>query len=177
MGLPLYRNELSEFSKVALIAMNDGVDPNSGIKLCEGVGHFRDFTGFDQVLACWEKVIREMCRQCVIIDATCDMVLEQDTADILCSALTDDCLERGLNMKDGGAVYDFISDLQVGIANLADSLAALKKVVFEDRAVTPAELWTALAANFEGEQNERIRLCCRRRPSMEMMTTMWTGWL
>ena len=152
------------FPKSLLIAMNDGVDPNSGIKLCEGVGHFRDFTGFDQVLACWEKVIREMCRQCVIIDATCDMVLEQDTADILCSALTDDCLERGLNMKEGGAVYDFISDLQVGIANLADSLAALKKVVFEDRAVTPAELWTALAANFEGEQNERIRALLQAAP-------------
>ena len=85
-------------------------------------------------------------------------------ADILCSALTDDCLERGLNMKEGGAVYDFISDLQVGIANLADSLAALKKVVFEDRAVTPAELWTALAANFEGEQNERIRALLQAAP-------------
>ena len=129
------------FPKALLIAMNDGVDPASGTKLCEGIGHFKDFTSFDQVLQCWDKVIREMCRQCTIIDATCDMVLEQDTADILCSALTDDCIERGLNMKEGGAVYDFISDLQVGIANLADSLAAMKKVVFEDRAVTPARLW------------------------------------
>ena len=66
-------------------------------------------------------------RQCTVIDATCDMVLEENTADILCSALTDDCIERGLNMKEGGAVYDFISDLQVGIANLADSLAAVKR--------------------------------------------------
>lgn len=72
-------------------------------------------------------------------------------------------MSAGLNMKEGGAVYDFISDLQVGIANLADSLAALKKVVFEDRAVTPAELWTALAANFEGEQKRGSGLCCRRR--------------
>lgn len=145
------------FPKALLIAMNNGVDPASGTKLCEGVGHFRDFTSFDQVLACWDKVIREMCRQCTIIDATCDMVLERDTADILCSALTDDCIERGLNMKEGGAVYDFISDLQVGIANLADSLAAMKKVVFEEKAVTPAQLWEALQANFEGPVYGRIR--------------------
>lgn len=145
------------FPKALLIAMNDGVDPASGTKLVEGAGHFRDFTSFDDVMRCWDKVIREMARQCVIIDATCDMVLEQDTADILCSALTDDCIERGLNMKEGGAVYDFISDLQVGIANLADSLAAMKKVVFEDGAVTPPQLWDALMSDYAGEEGERIR--------------------
>lgn len=145
------------FPKALLIAMNDGVDPASGTKLCEGNGHFRDFKSFEELMRCWDKVIREMCRQCTIIDATCDMVLEKDTADILCSALTDDCIERGLNMKEGGAVYDFISDLQVGIANLADSLAAMKKVVFEDRAVSPEELWAALESDFAGEEGERIR--------------------
>lgn len=152
------------FPKALLIAMNDGVDPASGTKLCEGIGHFKNFTCFDQVLACWDKVIREMCRQCTIIDATCDMVLEENTADILCSALTDDCIERGLNMKEGGAVYDFISDLQVGIANLADSLAAIKKVVFEDKAVTPAQLWDALQANFEAPENERVRTLLQNAP-------------
>ncbi len=152
------------FPKALLIAMNDGVDPASGTKLCEGSGHFKDFTEFDQVLGCWDKVIREMCRQCTIIDATCDMVLEQDTADILCSALTDDCIERGLNMKEGGAVYDFISDLQVGIANLADSLAAMKKVVFEEKKVSPAELWEALRTDFAGERNEEIRRLLRDAP-------------
>lgn len=152
------------FPKALLIAMNDGVDPASGTRLCEGTGHFRDMESFDEVKACWDKVIREMCRQCTIIDATCDMVLEENTADILCSALTDDCIERGLNMKEGGAVYDFISDLQVGIANLADSLAAVKKVVFEDGAVTPARLWEALEQNFEGPENERIRALLQAAP-------------
>ena len=152
------------FPKALLIAMNDGVDPASGTRLCEGAGHFRDMESFDEVKACWDKVIREMCRQCTVIDATCDMVLEENTADILCSALTDDCIERGLNMKEGGAVYDFISDLQVGIANLADSLAAVKKVVFEDAAVTPARLWEALEQSFEGPENERIRALLQAAP-------------
>ncbi len=152
------------FPKALLIAMNDGVDPSSGTKLCEGIGHFKNFTSFDQVLQCWDKVIREMCRQCTIIDATCDMVLEQDTADILCSALTDDCIERGLNMKEGGAVYDFVSDLQVGIANLADSFAAIKKVVFEEQKVSPAELWEALQSDFAGEKNQKIRELLQEAP-------------
>lgn len=145
------------FPKSLMIALNDGVDIESGIKVCEGVGHFKDMTSFDQVMAAWDKIIREFTRQCVIIDNCCDTVLEKDTADILCSALCDDCIERGLNLKEGGAVYDFISDLQVGIANQGDSLAAIKKCVFEDRAITPAQLWDALMNNFAGEEGERIR--------------------
>ena len=145
------------FPKALLIALNDGVDPASGTKLVDGVGHLRDFDSFEDVKRCWDKVIREMCRQCVIIDATCDMVLEEDTMDVLLSALTDDCIERGLNLKEGGAVYDFVSDLQVGIANLADSFAAMKQVVFEQQLVSPGELWDALMGDFAGERGEEIR--------------------
>lgn len=145
------------FPKSLMIALNDGVDIESGIKVCEGVGHFKGMTSFGQVMAAWEKIIRAFTRQCVIIDNCCDIVLEHDTADILCSALCDDCIERGLNLKEGGAVYDFISDLQVGIANQGDSLAAIKKCVFEDHAFTPAQLWDALMNNFAGEEGERIR--------------------
>jgi formate C-acetyltransferase len=145
------------FPKSLLIALNDGVDVESGIRVCEGAGHFVTMQSFGEVMAAWEVIIREFTRQCVIIDSVADTVLERDTADILCSALCDDCIERGLNLKEGGAVYDFISDLQVGIANLADSLAAIKKCVFEDRAMTPAELWDALQHNFVGAKNESIR--------------------
>jgi formate C-acetyltransferase len=145
------------FPKSLLIALNDGVDNASGTRLCRGAGHFRDMRSFDEVMRAWDRIIREFTRQCVIIDSTADTVLERDTADVLCSALCDDCIERGLNLKEGGAVYDFISDLQVGIANLADSLAAIKKCVFEDRSVSAAELWDALEANFEGPRNEEIR--------------------
>ncbi len=152
------------FPKALLIALNDGVDPATGIMLVGGAGHFRDMKTFGEVLHAWDVVIREMCRQCTIIDATCDRVLERETADILLSALTDDCIGRGLNLKEGGAVYDFISDLQVGIANLADSLAAIKKVVFEDGAVKPWELWEALQANFEGPENAKIRALLEAAP-------------
>lgn len=145
------------FPKSLLIALNDGVDVKSGIKLCAGAGHFRNMTSFKQVMEAWDKIIREFTRQCVIMDNCADMAIEEVTADVLCSALTDDCIERGLNLKEGGAVYDFISDLQVGIANLADSLAAIKKCVFEDKSFTPEQLWSALLNNFTGEEGRRIQ--------------------
>ena len=152
------------FPKSLLIALNDGVDPKSGKRLpgsngkpLPSVKHFRDMKDFTEVMDAWERIIRDFTRHCVIMDSCADTVLERDTADILCSALCDDCIERCLNLKEGGAVYDFISDLQVGIANLADSLAAIKKCVFEDKIFSAAELWDAIMANFEGDRNEEIR--------------------
>lgn len=145
------------YPKTLLIALNNGYDPKSGEKLSEGVGHFRDFTSFDQVMQAWDTTITQFTRENVTIDTTVDRVLELNTADILCSALVDDCIERGLNLKEGGAIYDMISDLQVGIANLADSFSAIKKCVFEDKLFSPAELWEALVTNYEGEKGEKIR--------------------
>ncbi|NLJ40235.1 MAG: glycyl radical protein [Clostridiales bacterium] len=145
------------FPKSLLIAMNDGIEPISGHKLIEGVGHFRDMTSFDQLKHAWDVVIRDFTRHSVIIENVCDLTLEKDVPDILCSTLTDDCIGRGLTLKEGGAIYDFISGLQVGIANLADSLAAIKKLVFEEQRLTPAQLWDALESDFAGEEGEAIR--------------------
>ncbi len=145
------------FPKSLLIAMNDGVDPETGTRLMEGAGHFKDMTSYEQLKEAWDKIIKEFTRQSVIIENACDMVLEEDVPDVLCSALCEDCIGRGLTLKEGGAVYDFISGLQVGIANLADSLAAVKKLVFEEKKLTPAQLWDALMSDFAGEEGERIR--------------------
>lgn len=145
------------YPKTLLIAMNNGVDPKSGVRLMEGAGNFVDFSKYEEVENAWNKTIAEFTKQQVIIDAAVDRCLEKNTMDVLCSALTDDCIERGLSLKEGGAVYDMISDLQVGIANLADSLSAIKKCVFDDKLISPQELWNSILNNFEGEEGKRIQ--------------------
>ncbi len=145
------------FPKSLLIAMNDGVDPKSGTKLIEGVGHFKDMKSYEDLEHAWDVIIRDFTRHSAIIENACDMVLEEEVPDVLCSALCEDCIGRGLTLKEGGAIYDFISGLQVGIANLADSLAAVKKLVFEEHKLTTEELWHALETDFAGEDGEHIR--------------------
>jgi formate C-acetyltransferase len=145
------------FPKTLMIALNDGVDMESGRRVCEGARHFLNMESFADVMRAWDIFVREFCRQAVILDACADMALEREAPDILCSTLTDDCIARGKHIKEGGAVYDFISDLQVGIANLGDSLAAIKKCVYEDKSVTREELWNALCSDFAGEEGERVR--------------------
>jgi len=145
------------FPKTLLIALNDGVDIKSGERVAKGTGHFLDMEGFDDVMLAWDVFVREFTRHSVVLDSCADMVLEQEVPDILCSALIDDCIARGKHLKEGGSVYDFISGLQVGIANLGDSLAAIKKCVYEDKTVTREELWEALLNDFAGEDGARVR--------------------
>lgn len=152
------------FPKTLLIAMNSGADPKTGTQLAPGARHFTEMTSFDEVMAAWETTVRELQRQCVILDAAADTALEQNVADILCSALTDDCIGRGKPLKEGGAVYDFVSGLQVGIANLGDSLAAIKRCVFEDATITPTELWDALQSDFAGARGAEIQALLQAAP-------------
>ncbi|WP_116115556.1 glycyl radical protein [Austwickia chelonae] len=152
------------FMKTLLIAMNNGVDPASGTRLTSPTTHFTAMTSFDEVMTAWEVTVRELQRQCIVLDAAADTALEENVADILCSALTDDCIGRGRPLKEGGAVYDFVSGLQVGIANLGDALAALKKCVFEDASITTTELWDALQNDFAGERGREIQELLQAAP-------------
>ena len=145
------------FPRVLLCAMNNGVDMTSGKKFTQGYGYFKDFTSYEQLMEIWDKTVREMTKYSVIVENAIDKASERDVPDILCSALTDDCIARGKTIKEGGAVYDFISGLQVGIADMADSLAAIKKLVFDEKKITPAELWDAILDNFESPENKKIQ--------------------
>jgi formate C-acetyltransferase/4-hydroxyphenylacetate decarboxylase large subunit len=74
-----------------------------------------------------------------------------------CSVLTDDCIEKGLTMDDGGVRYKDSPTLLIsGMVNVANSLAAIKKCVFEEQVVSMKELKEALAVNFEGNGYHEI---------------------
>ena len=64
------------------------------------------------------------------------------------SGLVDDCMKRGKSVQEGGAVYNFTGPQGFGIANVADSLYAIKTLVFDEKKVTLAEYKRALALNF-----------------------------
>lgn len=147
------------FPRVLLCAMNDGVDLTTGKRFTKGYGYFKDMKSYEELLSAWDKTVREMTRYSVIVENAIDKASERDVPDVLCSALTDDCIGRGKTIKEGGAVYDFISGLQVGIANMADSLAAIKKLVFEEKKITPIQLWNAILDDFQSDENKKFKQC------------------
>ena len=145
------------FPRILMIALNRGVDLTSGEKVFDTDACFEEMTSFDEVWQAWVDVVKYFTPISVALDNCADYALEMEVPDSLLSAFVDDCIKRGKHIKEGGAVYDFIGPLQVGIANIGDSLAAIKKLVFEEKRLTTKQLWHALITNFEDEDGFRIQ--------------------
>ncbi len=145
------------FPRVLLCTMNNGVDLTSKKRFTKGYGFFTEMESYEELLAAWDKTVREMTRYSVIVENAIDKASERDVPDVLCSALTDDCISRGKTIKEGGAVYDFISGLQVGIANMANCLAAIKKLVYDEKKITREQLWNAILDDFQSPENRKIQ--------------------
>ncbi len=145
------------FMRVFLAAINGGKDTMSGKTFHESQGNLASFRHFGEVMKAWEEQVKFYTKISVEIDTAIDMALEENVPDILCSAFVDDCIERGKTIKEGGSKYDFISGLQVGIANLGNSLVAIKKLVFEKKKISGIQLLKHLENDFEGREGEKIR--------------------
>lgn len=145
------------FMRVFLAAMNNGLDEMSGKTFHKGTGNFINFKNFSNLMLAWKNQVEFYTRATVEIDTAADIALEELVPDILCSAFVNDCISRGKTIKEGGSVYDFISGLQVGIANLGNSLAAIKKLVFEEAIISKETLAENLKNNFNGKDGEKVR--------------------
>lgn len=73
----------------------------------------------------------------------------------LLSCFVNDCLERGLDIEKGGAIYNWIMPSFIGVANVVDALYAIKTLVFEEKKLTISEYKNIVDHNFEG--NEALR--------------------
>jgi pyruvate-formate lyase len=74
------------------------------------------------------------------------------------SSMVKGCLESGRDVTQGGAVYNFVTVEGVGLATAADSLCAIKKLVFDEGKVSMTDLVQAILNNFEGYEKLRLRL-------------------
>ncbi|MBK1812136.1 glycyl radical protein [Clostridium sp. YIM B02505] len=138
------------------LTLNDGYDKRTGHTMLSGNGSLKDFKTYEDLWKAWEKNIEYYTKLSIVSDKVADTNL-LEFPDILCSSLIDDCIERCKTAKEGGAVYDIVAGLQVGLANAANSFAALKKAVYEDKLLTLEQIIEVLDNNFEGEEGEGIR--------------------
>lgn len=144
------------FPKILNIVMRGGIDDVSGRRIYIGK-QFGNMTSFEELFHEWSKAMSYFAKQSVVIDTYSDMMIEEVVPEAFNAALVDDCIDRGKNVKEGGAHYDFTSGLQVGIANTGNALTAIKKLVFAEKKISCQELQTALDSNFEGIRGEQIR--------------------
>jgi pyruvate formate-lyase/glycerol dehydratase family glycyl radical enzyme len=144
--------------KILEITLHDGVDPSTGRRLGPATGDPRGFRGFDDLFDAWRRQVEHFVEIKVEGNRVFEEAYARHAPVPFLSILTDDCIARGRDYHDGGARYNTSYIQGVGIGSLTDSLAALRRLVYEDESVTLAELLEALGADFEGHEKLRQRL-------------------
>lgn len=106
-----------------------------------------------------EEIQNAMTAHVAVINAIFDRFPAEQFPDPFLSVLTRDCISRARDVNDGGAEFPRFHGIGVmGLANIADSLAAVKKLVFEEKAISLPELMAALDADFVGYEPLRQML-------------------
>ncbi|MGD9044781.1 MAG: pyruvate formate lyase family protein [Desulfobacterales bacterium] len=151
--------------RVLEIFMNNGFDPYLDIQLGPQTGEFKEFNSFDALMSAFKKQLKHF----MGLAAEEHNILLQAHArlfpDAVHSALMDDAIKVGRDALDRVMPFENGSVLNlVGMINVADSMAAIKKLVFDEKKISLQELKAALDANWEGEADSRIRKMCLAAP-------------
>ena len=140
-------------AQAVVLALHNGVNPVTGHRLGPATGRAEDFKSFDEFYAAVKTQLGAMLDRLLAVAAEADRIRATWEPTPYLSTLVGGCVEKRRDVTAGGARYNFITVEGVGLATLADSVAAVKKLVFEDRRVKMGELVRALATDFaEAEQ-------------------------
>ena len=167
-GLPGRSMELREYwfnlPKHLELALNNGFDPMIGLQMGLHTGKISNLKTFNDILNALKAQIRYQIEK--VIKEQGEFYKQYFTLKPFSfeSILMKDCIEMAMDYKDfdrnppTGTGYIYIDCLGGGIATVADSLAAIKKLVFEEKRMSLSELNTILKNNFEGQEKLRLEL-------------------
>jgi len=148
--------------KALELALNDGKCRLCGRQMGPKTGDPRSFTSIDDVLQAFKTQLEFATWHGSIALNTEVMVHAKVMPVPFLSSTLQGCVERGTDMTAGGTDYYWTSLIAIaGMSNVGDSLAAIKKLVFEEKRVSMDELLNALDANFEGHEPLRQMLINR----------------
>jgi len=137
------------------LALHNGVDPRTGKQLGPRTGAFEDFKTFEDFLGGFKTQVQYFSVQGGKITNEQRVGRADIAPTMLSSAFVDDCIPSGKSCLGGGARYPLLAQISVGMIDAVDSLAAIKKCIYEERAIGKAELLEALAVNFAGKEGWR----------------------
>ena len=153
---------MSNLGKAFEIALNSGKCMLCGEQIGIETKDAASFENIDEVIDAFRAQVEAYVKHMV----TSINVIEKVHSEMLQLPFTSitmpDCLEKGKDITNGGARYSFTGPQGVGLADVTDSLAAIQKIVFEEKKVSMAELMDALKNNFKGY--ERLQLMLQKAP-------------
>jgi pyruvate formate-lyase/glycerol dehydratase family glycyl radical enzyme len=147
----------TNFPKILELALHGGRDPLTGLRPCPDERDLASFESFDELLAAFRKQMAYYVRLRLAGEYAIDAAIEELVPDSFCTGLIQDCIARGRTPKQGGAVYDIVTGPETGVANAGNSLAAIRRLVFDQGMIDGAILLAALDSDFAGAEGEQVR--------------------
>ncbi len=146
--------------KVLEIALNDGYNPSTGIRLCAGSGKLSDLNSFEELLDAYQQQLAYYCQFIPFFDSITSSAYPILTPTPFLSSVIDGRIKLGKDVSEGGGNENYNVMLMHAhdAPNVGNSLAAIKKLVFEEKKIEAKELENALSANFEGYERMRQQL-------------------
>lgn len=139
-------------------ALNEGRSRLTGKMMGLAEKPCREFASYEEVEQAFYRQFRNLCRHSIIATLEAQKLHQEMVPRPFLSSCIEACLEQGKDLSQGGAKYNVGPVITgIGLAVTANSLAVIKKLVFEEQAVTMEELDRALAANWEGYEDLRER--------------------
>ncbi|MCF7929212.1 MAG: glycyl radical protein [Spirochaetales bacterium] len=143
---------MSNIAKALELALNNGVSRLSGKQIGPKTGDPGSFTDIEDVILAFREQVKAYVRDMVIALNEIERTHARLFPLPYFSLVMDDCFEQGLDITEGGARYNYTGPQAVGLGDVADSLAALKKIVFEEKKYSMKQILDALEKDFEGEE-------------------------
>jgi pyruvate formate-lyase/glycerol dehydratase family glycyl radical enzyme len=151
-------------AKIFEVTLYNGFDPGIQKQIGPKTGDPREFSSYEELYDAFKKQVDYFATLLAEDYRLFWQVRNEHYSLPFVSSLTLDCIEKGKGITEGGVRYPqfYAGFRDRGHQDVADSLASIKKLVFEERKITMAELLEALAANFE--KKEELRLMLRAAP-------------
>ncbi len=144
--------------KILELTLNKGTNTRTGLALCPGEKSFEEISSYEDLVKAYRRQVDFYVGIAPILDTVTSRAHRELTPCPFLSGLLDYRIEIGKDVEDGGGP-NYNGTLMVGHAavNVGNSLYAMKKVVYEDKRITPIELKNVLASNFADREGQRVR--------------------
>jgi len=144
--------------KCVEFALSNGIDNVFGFQAGIETGDPAEFKSFDQVWDAYCAQISHFLGQVEKGMAALDQAIAELVPSPFASAMIEGPMEKGLDLTRGGAVYNSTGVQLIGFANVADSLTAIRKAVFEEKRLSLEELAQSLADDWDDSEALRSHL-------------------
>ncbi len=135
------------------LVFSNGMD--AGVQLGPQTGDVTKMTSFEEFYDAYKKQMIYFIELLVNADNAIDLAHADRCPLPFQSCMVEDCIGRGKSLQEGGAIYNFTGPQGFGIANMADALFAVKKLVFEDKTVSMADYKEAIENNYGKDMDPR----------------------